>query len=95
MEDEEGKVEVDELYLGFCLIHVLYKILPCGFKKLLGVYKVGKLKIKTNKMIVMDVEHVIVFSNLSHIMNKIWLSPLFSLIITTMYIKDGMKNGRV
>ncbi len=46
MEDEEGKVEVDELYLGFYLIHVLYIILPCGFTKLLGVYKVGK---KINK----------------------------------------------
>jgi len=55
---------VDELYLGFCLIHVFYKILPCGFKKLLGVYKVGKLKNKTNKMTIMDVEHVIAFSNL-------------------------------
>jgi hypothetical protein len=42
MEDEEGKVEVDELDLGFYLIHVLYIILPCGFTKLLGVYKVGK-----------------------------------------------------
>jgi hypothetical protein len=42
MEDEEGKVEVDELCLGFYLIHVLYMILPCGFTKLLGIYKVGK-----------------------------------------------------
>jgi hypothetical protein len=42
MEDEEGKVEVDELDLGFYLIHVLYIILPCGFTKLLGVYRVGK-----------------------------------------------------
>jgi hypothetical protein len=42
MEDEKGKVEVDELDLGYCLIHVLYIILPCGFTKLLGVYKVGK-----------------------------------------------------
>jgi hypothetical protein len=42
MEDEEGQVEVDELDLGFCLIHVLYIILPCGFTKLLGVYRTGK-----------------------------------------------------
>ncbi len=41
MEDEKGKVEVDKLGLGFCLIHLLYIILPCGFTKLLGVYKVG------------------------------------------------------
>jgi hypothetical protein len=42
MENEEGKVEVDKLDLGFYLIHVLYIILPCGFTKLLGVYKVSK-----------------------------------------------------
>jgi hypothetical protein len=42
MEDEEGKVEVDKLDLGFYLIHVLYIILPCGFIELLGVYRVGK-----------------------------------------------------
>jgi hypothetical protein len=42
MEDEEGKVEVDELYLGFFLIHVLYIILPCGFTELLRIYKAGK-----------------------------------------------------
>jgi hypothetical protein len=64
MENEEGKVEVNELDLGFCLIHVLYIILPCGFTKLLGVYKVGKEKNKANKMIVMGSEHVIVFLNL-------------------------------
>ncbi len=33
MENKEGKVEVDELNLGFCLIHVLYIILPCTKKK--------------------------------------------------------------
>jgi hypothetical protein len=42
MEDEEGKVEVNELYLGFFLIHVLYIILPCGFIEFLQVNKVGK-----------------------------------------------------
>jgi hypothetical protein len=36
MENEEGKVEVDKLDLGFYLIHVVYIILPCGFSKLLG-----------------------------------------------------------
>jgi hypothetical protein len=44
MEDEKGKVEVNELDLGLCLIHVLYVILPCGFAKLLGIYKVGQEK---------------------------------------------------
>jgi hypothetical protein len=64
MENEEGKVEVDKLDLGFCVIHVLYIILPCGFTKLLKVYKVNKEKNRANKMIVMGVKHVIVFPNL-------------------------------
>jgi hypothetical protein len=42
MEDEEGKVEINELYLGLCIIHVLYIILPCEYIELLEVYKVGK-----------------------------------------------------
>jgi hypothetical protein len=90
MEDE-GKVEVDELDLELCLICVLYIILPCGFTKLLGVYRLGKEENRSYKMTIMGVEHVITFP----LMNKIWLNPLFSLITAIMYIKDGMKDGRV
>jgi len=64
MENEVGKVEIYELDLGFCLIHVLYIILPCEFKKLLGFYRVDKKENRANKMIIMDVEHVIAFPNL-------------------------------
>jgi hypothetical protein len=42
MEIEERKVEIDEIDLGFCLIHVLYAILPCGYKNLIGVYRIEK-----------------------------------------------------
>jgi hypothetical protein len=91
MEDEEGKVEVDEFYLGLCIIHVLYVILPFEFTKLLGVYKVGKEKNRTNKMIVMGVEHVIIFPNLF----AYYEQDMAKSITTTMYIKDGMKNGRI
>ncbi len=36
---EEGKpIEVDELGLGFCLIHVFNVVLPCEFTNMLGVY---------------------------------------------------------
>ncbi len=60
MENEVGKVEVEKLDLGFCLIHVLYIILPCGFTKLLVVYKINKEeKNRANKMIVMGVIAVI------------------------------------
>ncbi len=55
----------------------------------------GKEENRSKKMIVMGVEHVIVILIRSSVMNKIWLRPLFSLIITTMYIKDGMRDGRV
>jgi len=58
MENEEGKVEIDELDLGFFLIHVLYIILPYGFTELLGVYRVNK---EANKMTIMGVDHVIAF----------------------------------
>ncbi len=68
MENEEGKVEVDKLDLGVCLIHVLYIILPCGFTKLLGVYKVDKEKNRTNKLIVMNFEHAINFSYFFHLL---------------------------
>jgi hypothetical protein len=30
MEIEEGKVEINEIDLGFCLTHVFYMVLPCG-----------------------------------------------------------------
>jgi hypothetical protein len=64
MEDEKGKVEVDELDLGLCLIHVFYIILPCGFTKKLGVYKVGQEENISNKMTIMGAEHVNDFPNL-------------------------------
>ncbi len=64
MEDEKGKVEVNKLDLGLCLINVLYIILPYWFIKLLGVYKVGQEENRSNKMIIMDAKHVNVFPNL-------------------------------
>ncbi len=38
MEIEEGKVEIDEIDLGFYLIHILYRVLPCGYAYLMGAY---------------------------------------------------------
>jgi hypothetical protein len=64
MEDEKRKVEVDELDLGLCLIHVLCINLPCGFIKLLGVYKVGQKENRLNKMTIMGAKHVNDFPNL-------------------------------
>jgi hypothetical protein len=64
MEDEKGKVEVDELDLGLCLIHVLFIILPCGFIELLETYKVGQEENKSNKITIMGAKHVNVFLHL-------------------------------
>ncbi len=41
MEIKKQKVEIDEIDLGFCFIHVLYKILSCGYTNLMGVYRIG------------------------------------------------------
>ncbi len=35
-------MEVDEIDLGFVLIHVLIVVLPCGFSYVLGVYTLEK-----------------------------------------------------
>ncbi len=46
-------------------------------------------------MIVMGVEHVIVFPNLSTYYEQDMVKSFFKNINTTMYIKDGRKNGKV
>jgi hypothetical protein len=53
LEFEEGKMEIDEIDLGFCLIHVLYRVLTCGYIDLKGVYRIEKKHSRVNKMIVL------------------------------------------
>jgi hypothetical protein len=43
MEIEERNVEIDEIDLGFCLMHVFYVTLPCGYKNLIGVYRIERI----------------------------------------------------
>ncbi len=50
MEIEEGKMEIDEIDLGFCLIHVRYKVLPCGYTNLMGAYRIERKHSRVNKM---------------------------------------------
>jgi hypothetical protein len=96
MEDEEGKVEVDELDLGFCLICVLYIILPYGFTKLLGVYRLGKEQNRLHKMTNIGVEHVITFPNLfTYYEQDMVKSIIFFDYYNNFYIKDGTRDGRV
>ncbi len=91
MENEKGKVEINKLDLGFCLIHVLYIILLCGFTKLLRVYRINKEENKTNKMIVVGAKHVIAFLKFF----TYYEQNMAYLIITTTYIRDGPRNGRL
>jgi hypothetical protein len=72
MEIEEGKVEIDEIDLGFCLIHVLCRVLPCGYIYLMGAYIIEKKHSRVNKMIVLGVLKILIFPNYSLIMNKTW-----------------------
>jgi hypothetical protein len=64
MEIEERKVEIDEIDLGFCLIHVLYKVLPCGYTNLMGAYRIERKPSRMNKMTIFGAKQVLVFPNL-------------------------------
>jgi hypothetical protein len=50
MEIEEGRMEIDEIDLGFCLIHVHYRVLPCGYTYLMGAYRIERKHSRVNKM---------------------------------------------
>jgi hypothetical protein len=61
---KEGKVEIDEIDLGFCLIDVFYMVLPYGYIDLMGAYKIERKHNGMNKMIVLGAKQVLVFKNL-------------------------------
>jgi hypothetical protein len=52
---KETRVEVNEVDLGFCLLHVFYIIYPCGFNDQLRVYILKKNSGKINKMFVLRI----------------------------------------
>jgi hypothetical protein len=64
MEIEKGKMEIDEIDLGFCLIHVLYKVLPCGYMDLMGAYRIERKQYRVNKMTILGVKQILAFPNL-------------------------------
>jgi hypothetical protein len=43
---EPQQVELDEIDLGFCYLHVLIRISPCGFTQQLGEYRMNKAKVQ-------------------------------------------------
>ncbi len=55
---------MDEIDLGFCLIHVLIVVLPCGFLDVLKVYILQKQDHQITKMIELGVEYMVAYSNL-------------------------------
>ncbi len=38
----ERKVEIEEIDFGFCLIHVFYMVLFCGYIDLMGAYRIKR-----------------------------------------------------
>jgi hypothetical protein len=52
---KETRVEVNEVDLGFCLLHVFYIIYPCGFNDQLRVCILKKNSGKINKMFVLRI----------------------------------------
>ncbi len=49
MERKEEKVEVDEIDLRFFLLHILFKVSPCGYVEVMGAYIVKKKRWKDSK----------------------------------------------
>jgi hypothetical protein len=64
MEIKQGKVEIDEIDLGFCLIYVIYMVLLCGYKNLMGTYRIERKHNGMNKMIILGVKQVLTFPKL-------------------------------
>ncbi len=56
LEREEERIEVDEIDLIFCLLHILFKVSPCGYVEVMGAYRVKKKDEKIQKMIALGAE---------------------------------------
>ncbi len=54
-------MQIDEIDLGFCLIHVIYMVLPYGYIDLMGVYRIERKHSGMNKMIVLGAKQVLKF----------------------------------
>jgi len=54
-------MEIDEIELGFCLIHVIYMVLHCGYIALMGVYRIERKHSGMNKMTVLGAKQVLKF----------------------------------
>ncbi len=57
-------MEIDEIDLGFFLIHVFYIVLFCGCTNLMGAYKIERKQNGVNNMIIFGVKQVLTCPNL-------------------------------
>jgi hypothetical protein len=69
MEIEKKKVEIDQIDLGYYLIHILYMVSPCGYTDLMGVYRIERKHNGMNKMTFLGAKQVLA-KIYSLIMNK-------------------------
>jgi hypothetical protein len=60
---KETFVEVYEVDLEFCYLHILIAIFPCGFKDFYGIYWLRKEEVTRLKMIVEKTEYIIMYFN--------------------------------
>jgi hypothetical protein len=95
MKREEERVEVDEIDLGFCLLHILFKVSPCGYVEVMGAYIVEKRNEKIQKMTILGAKLFITYSKKFTNHEQYMAKFVISLIIITMSMKDGMKIGRI
>lgn len=88
MKIKEGKVKVDEIDLGFCLIHILYIVFPYGYTN--RCQNMGKKDNRMDKMTILGtLPHL--FINYEQNMAK-----FFFLFDYNNNIYQGcMKNGRL
>lgn len=61
---EQGKVEVDEIDFGFCLIHVLIVFLPYESSDVLRIYKLLKQDNQSKKLMKLRTKYVVTHLNL-------------------------------
>jgi hypothetical protein len=59
----ETFVEVYEINLEFCYLHILIVVFPCGFKDFYGIYRLRKGGVTCFKMIIKKVEYLIMYFN--------------------------------
>jgi hypothetical protein len=55
---ERKKELVDETNLVFGLLHIFFKVSPCGYAKVMGAYKVKRKDEKIHKMILLGLLHI-------------------------------------